>query len=259
MNLFLPSKNPLFGRRILLLDQVNSTNDVLKESALQGAEEGTVVVAREQSAGRGRAHRSWVSPRDAGLYCSLLLRPALLPSQCGVLSILLSLAAIRAVRRAMRIHAGLKWPNDILLQGKKAGGILVESHLSGHRLAFAIAGVGINVNQLPEDFPPDLRPNSASLRMSAGQILDKDELLLHFLRQMNLLYPELTDPRMRRKWINAWQQHCVHMDQSVVISRGAETRSGRFKGISSWGAALVETENGQIQHFEYGDFSLREN
>lgn len=259
MSLFLPSKNPRFGRRIILLDQVSSTNDTLKESALAGAEEGTVVVAREQLSGRGRNRRAWLSPRDAGLYCSLLLRPVLLPSQSGLLSILLSLAAIRAIRRATGIRAGLKWPNDLMVRGGKAGGILVESHLSGQHLAFAVAGLGINVNQLQEDFPDNLRLNSTSLRMCADRLLDKDELLLHLLRQMNLLYPELGNPRMRRKWINAWQQHCVHMDKPVVIRRGDEQITGRFKGISSWGAALVEGEKGEIQHCEFGDFSLREN
>ncbi|HNW60597.1 MAG TPA: biotin--[acetyl-CoA-carboxylase] ligase [bacterium] len=254
----LPGKKPLFGRRVILLDQTGSTNSVLKEWALQGAEEGTVVVAREQQAGRGRGQHRWNSPRDLGLYCSLLLRPALTASQSGVLALLLTLAVIKAIRRTAGISPGIKWPNDIMIAGRKVCGILVENHLNGQQMAFAVAGIGINVQQSLADFPLALRQNSTSLRLSSGRSVDKDEILLQLLHQMNLLYPSLADMKMRRTWVNTWQQHCQHMDQPIAITQGGHSAEGIFRGITPWGAARVQVASGEILQLESGEFSLRE-
>lgn len=251
-------KTPVIGNKIILLDQVESTNLTLKQWALAGAEEGMVVVAREQSAGRGRGHRVWFSPRRSGLYLSILLRPALTAEQSGVLSLMLTLAVVKAIRSAARVSATIKWPNDVMIEGRKACGILVENLLSHQMLTFAIAGIGINVNQEVADFPLALRMNSISLSMASGRPIDADEVLLALLRQINLLYPNLADLEMRQKWVRTWQQYCHHMNQPVAITRGLERTEGVFQGINNWGAALVELETSETVIFESGEFSLRE-
>jgi BirA family transcriptional regulator, biotin operon repressor / biotin---[acetyl-CoA-carboxylase] ligase len=251
-------KTPVIGNKIILLDQVDSTNLTLKQWALEGAEEGMVVVAKEQSAGRGRGHRVWFSPRHCGLYLSVLLRPALTAEESGVLSLMLTLAVVRAMRSAARVSATIKWPNDVMIEGRKACGILVENHLSHQMLTFAVAGIGINVNQEVADFPLALRMNSISLSMASSRQIDADEVLLALLRQINLLYPNLADLEMRQKWVRTWQRYCHHMNHPVTITRGMERTEGVFRGINNWGAALVELETSETVIFESGEFSLRE-
>ena len=254
----LVTKTPVIGNKILLLDRVESTNMVLKHWALQGAEEGLVVVAKEQTAGRGRGHRVWFSPGESGLYMSLLLRPSLTAEQSGVLSLMLTLAVVKAIRRTARLSATIKWPNDIMIDGRKVCGILVENHLSHRMLTFAVAGIGININQELADFPLALRMNSTSLKVAGGRPIDKDEVLMAILRQINLLYPFLENQEMRKRWVRTWQRHCHHLNLPVAITQGAERMEGLFQGINGWGAALVELETSETVLFESGEFSLRE-
>jgi BirA family biotin operon repressor/biotin-[acetyl-CoA-carboxylase] ligase len=251
-------RKPIIGHRIILLDRVESTNSFLKEAALQGAEEGMVVIAREQLAGRGRSNRIWFSPPDSGLYLSVLMRPALAGEHSGALSLMLALAVIRAIRRCANVRATVKWPNDLMIAGRKVCGILVENHLNGGVLSFAVAGIGININQTIADFPLGLRIGSTSLYLAAGRQIDKDEFVEYFLKQINLLYPHLNDMKMRQKWVDLWQRHCHHLNQLVAITRGTERREGIFQGITSTGAALIELENSSTVQFESGEFTLRE-
>ena len=249
---------PVIGNKIILLDQVASTNALLKEYALQGADEGLVVMAAEQTAGRGRGAHTWSSPRSLGLYLSLLLRPGLPAEQCGLLSILLTLAVVKAIRSTTKLSASIKWPNDIMFGGRKVSGILVENHIVGHMVAFTVAGIGININQKIDDFPNDLQLVSTSLRLAAGRFVDRDEVATALLRQMNSLYPHLGSTKMRQKWVNAWQQYCQHMHQPVSITRGAEHFNGMFMGVNQQGAALVTLETSETIELESGAVTLRE-
>ncbi|HOZ21179.1 MAG TPA: biotin--[acetyl-CoA-carboxylase] ligase [bacterium] len=251
-------KSPIIGRKVILLDQVESTNSLVKQWALAGEEEGLTVIAKEQSAGRGRWHRVWFSPGESGLYLSILLRPGLTAADSGALSVMLSLAAVKAIRSAARLRVTIKWPNDILFEGRKLCGILVENHLIGGLLTFAAAGIGLNVNQEIADFPLGLRLKSTSLRIAAGRPVEMDLVTISLLRHLNLLYPRLHDMKMRHKWVRVWQQHCGHMQQPVTVSRGTERMEGLFRGINSSGAALVELETGETLQLESGEFSLRE-
>ncbi len=251
-------RNPVIGRKVILIDRVDSTNALVKQWALAGADEGLTVIAREQSAGRGRLNRVWFSPRESGLYLSILLRPALTAAESGILSLMLALAVTKAVRSSTRLQVSLKWPNDILFEGRKLGGILVESHLNGGLLSFAIAGIGLNINQEIADFPLGLRMKSTSLCLACGRPVDRDEVTIALMRHLNLLYGGLLDQRIRAKWIRVWQQYCSHMHQHVIMSRGTEHIEGIFRGIDASGAALVELETGEILQLESGEFSLRE-
>jgi len=249
---------PVIGRKVILLDRVDSTNALVKQWALAGADEGLTVIAREQSAGRGRLNRIWFSPRESGLYLSTLLRPALTARESGILSLMLALAVAKAIRSTTRLRVTLKWPNDILFEGRKLCGILVEGSLNGGLLSFAVAGIGLNINQEIADFPLGLRLKSTSLRLACGRPVDRDQVTVALMRHLNLLYGGLHNAGMRHKWVRVWQQHCAHMHQPVIMSRGTEHIEGLFRGIDISGAALVEQETGETLLLESGEFSLRE-
>ena len=159
-------KLPL-GQPLIELDEATSTNDVLRKLAEQGAAEGTAVVALTQTHGRGRQHRPWHSPPGLGLYLSVLLRPPWPASESGALALLAGVAVAAALKQLGVPGVALKWPNDVLVGGKKICGVLVEPVLKGDHIEFAVVGIGVNVRHGAEDFPPELR-NTATSCLLAG-------------------------------------------------------------------------------------------
>ena len=160
-----PMDERQLGRPVIELDEAASTNDVLRTMAEQGAAEGTTVVARVQTRGRGRLQRPWHSPPGLGLYLSVLLRPPWPAADSGALALLGGVAAASALAQLYVARLTLKWPNDVLADGKKICGVLVEPALHGDRLDYAVMGIGVNVLQRHEDFPPELRSTATSCRL----------------------------------------------------------------------------------------------
>ena len=152
------------GHPLVHLAEATSTNDVVKERALAGAPEGLVVVADRQTRGRGRRGRTWISAPGHGLYFTALLRPGWPAADAPWLGVLAGLAAWQAVRDLGVTQATMKWPNDVLVEGRKLGGVLVEPRIAAGRVEFAVLGIGINVAQTDADWPVDLRATAASLR-----------------------------------------------------------------------------------------------
>jgi BirA family biotin operon repressor/biotin-[acetyl-CoA-carboxylase] ligase len=157
-----PLDTPALGQPLIELEEATSTNDVLREMAGQGAAEGTAVVARRQTRGRGRQYRPWHSPPGLGLYLSVLLRPPWPASESGVLALLAGIAVATALQQLGVPDLKLKWPNDVLAGGKKISGVLIEPALQGDHIAYAVIGIGINVRHGAEDFPPELRGTATS-------------------------------------------------------------------------------------------------
>ncbi len=158
-------KLPL-GQPLVELEEVTSTNDVLRQMAEQGAAEGTAVVALRQTQGRGRQHRPWHSPPGLGLYLSVLLRPPWPAAESGALALLAGLAVASALQQLGVPAVKLKWPNDVLAGGKKICGVLVEPVLQNERIEFAVVGLGVNVRHGAEDFLPELRATATSCRLA---------------------------------------------------------------------------------------------
>jgi BirA family biotin operon repressor/biotin-[acetyl-CoA-carboxylase] ligase len=177
-----------FGRPLRYLAAVDSTNEVARRWAAEGAPEGAVVVADEQTAGRGREGRAWVCPRGAGLLASAIVRPQYPPSAIGGLALVAGIAAARAIQHAAGVAVGLKWPNDIIAAGCKVGGILVESECRGPRVSWAVIGIGLNVNGTREDFPSHLRPTVTTLAEQAGCRVDRIPLFQSLLEQLESVY-----------------------------------------------------------------------
>lgn len=196
-------KTKLLGHPLLSYAEVASTNDVLKELALQGAPEGTTVVAQAQSKGRGRRGRAWASVPGKGIYMSFLLRPGLPATDAGWLAILGGVAVIRALELVEVKNLALKWPNDVLAGGRKIAGILIEPRIGGGRIEFAVVGIGVNVQQRAEDWTDALKQTATSCHME-GVLVSCDHVIRAVLGELDAWYPFLKQhktERLMEEWV----------------------------------------------------------
>ncbi len=228
--------------------------DVARALAAAGASEGLCVVAETQTAGRGRLGRAWYSPPGAALYFSLLLRPALPATQAGWLSMLAALAVLDGAAEILGPTGALalKWPNDVLLSGRKLAGILIETALSGPVLEHVIVGVGLNVNTRFDGAPEDVRARAISLRDASGRDLDVGAALETMLRAFDMRYAALmADPASPAAEYAAW---LVTLGQRVTLTAGDEVLEGLASGVREDGALWVETDSGR-RAAAFGDVS----
>jgi len=235
-------KGSLFGKRVYHFFKTDSTNRVAMELGYADEPEGAVVLAEEQTAGRGRAGRSWHSERGAGLYVTLLLRPKLSPVQAPLLTMLAGLSAHTAVLAQTGLSAELKWPNDLLLNGKKLGGILTEMHAEPSAVRFVIVGIGINVSQ--EKFPGELAATATSLRKETGRLHSRLEILVKLLSQFETDYN-----RFLREGAGYVVQRFELVSsfangKRVKVDTGRETFVGTTEGLSTEGLLMVKKEDG---------------
>ncbi len=243
------------GRDIRVFQETTSTNDVIEKLARDGAKEGAVAFAESQTKGRGRLGRKWISPTGKGLWFSLLLRPDLHPQQTTQLIV----ATATALRRAIHIHAGvapdIKWPNDILLNGRKVAGILTELSAELDHIKYVVIGVGIDVNQGVGDFPPELRGVATSLSIETGKALSRAALAVEVLRQLDQDYERLVSGRFQ-EIAEEWENHCTTLGQTVVIRIGDRRIRGRAESLSDDGALLLRSEHGHLETIMGGDVGI---
>jgi BirA family transcriptional regulator, biotin operon repressor / biotin---[acetyl-CoA-carboxylase] ligase len=244
-------RGSLFGKRIYHFFKTDSTNRVALELGHAGEPEGAVVLAEEQTAGRGRAGHTWHSERATGIYATLLLRPQLAPVQAPLLTMMAGLSAHAAVQRVAGLSVDLKWPNDLLVRGKKIGGILTEMHAEPSLVRFVIVGIGINVNQ--EKFPTDLAETSTSLRMETGRAQSRLEVLVQFLRDFESDYSELlrtgaTSVVQRFESISSYAR-----GKRVRVTNGKDSFTGETAGLGEQGLLRVKRDDGEIITVIAGD------
>ena len=220
------------------LESCTSTNDVARAMALRGAPEGTVVMSEEQTAGRGTKGRSWHSPRGKGLYVSLVLRPA--AAEITLLPLAAGLAAREAVERSHGLSARLRWPNDILWEGKKLGGILCESGFLGNRPEYVILGVGLNVDHDLDDFPEDIRALAVSVRMAARRPADGGELLRCLLPELERWKDIHAGPAGGDEIIRTFERYSIfRKGDSVKVVDDEKTIQGAYQGIDHDGSLML--------------------
>jgi BirA family biotin operon repressor/biotin-[acetyl-CoA-carboxylase] ligase len=244
-------KGNLFGKRVFHFFKTDSTNRVAMELGFAGEPEGTVVMAEEQTAGRGRSGRSWHSEKGTGLYVSMVLRPRLAPAQAPLLTMLAGISAQGAIQALSGLEPELKWPNDLLLNGKKLGGILTEMHAEQSAIRFVVVGIGINTNQ--EKFPAELATLATSLRKESGRITSRLELLVRLLAQFESDYSRFLSEGApfvveRFQKVSGFAQ-----GRRVRVETGAESYVGTTAGLSAEGLLLVTRENGQSTTVIAGD------
>ena len=195
-------KAKTLGRPLFVYDTVGSTSDVVKDFALKGHPEGLAVMAENQSRGRGRRGRQWESTRGQGVYLSVLLRPELAGGDVGLLAVLAGVATAGALEHIGVKGLTLKWPNDVLVNGKKIAGVLIEPRLGRNRIDFAVMGIGVNVSQWADDWSLALRRTATSCLME-GVTISRDDLALHLLNSLDKWYHTLNGGHCQ-KLMHAW-------------------------------------------------------
>jgi BirA family biotin operon repressor/biotin-[acetyl-CoA-carboxylase] ligase len=223
--------------------KIGSTNTTAMAAAAEGAPHGSVFLAEEQTAGRGRGANSWQSPRSTGIYCSVILRPPLPPSEILVLSLAAGLAVQSAIQHEdSRVNPDLKWPNDVLIDGKKVCGILTEMNADATRVRYIVVGIGINVNQA--SFPSDLA--ATSLRLVTGSEWSRVDLVAALLKSLDREYRTLVDDRDAKELIlRRFTEHSSWVTgKKVRIEENGSAFEGTTKGLDTRGFLQVLTPHG---------------
>lgn len=244
-----------FGRRVRHYDLAGSTNDLARELALAEAPEGTVVVAEEQSQGRGRLGRTWLAPAGTCLLVSVIFRARLPVADAFRLTMLSSVAMLAAIERTAGVKATIKWPNDLLAGDKKLAGILSEASSVGDCLQFAVVGVGLNVNFDPLVFP-EIAATATSLRAILGRPVPRVPILQRFLEELEAHYDELWPDGEDRLW-RRWRDEMDTLGRRVVVTDGERRQEGQAVGVSPDGSLLLRREDGNVATIAVGDVTLR--
>lgn len=246
----------VIGHKIYRYDEVGSTNDVAKGLALEGALEGTVVLAEYQTNGRGRLGRTWISPRGKNILLSVLLKPHLEPDSVFLITLMSSVALARTLA-SYGFDARIKWPNDILIAGKKAAGILTEMVSDEHQSQCFIVGIGINVNMTQEEIPRDLRDQVSSLGPIKNKTLDRNALIKGLLLSLDENY-NLLKHKHYEKILEDWSTLSFLTGKWVRVFVRERILEGVALGIDRKGSLLLKMESGLIETVSSGDIELME-
>ena len=243
-----------FQPHILRFDSLSSTNTEASRRAMQGAEEGLCIVAKEQTAGRGRLQRAWVSPAGAGLYFSIVLRPVVDAARWTLLPLMAALAVHDALRDACELETDIKWPNDILVGERKLCGILAETIDTSVGRA-AIVGIGVNLTS--EAFPVALRETATSVEAVTGKTVEPETLLQSLVRALQSRYKMFQMETGSSEIILEWSRRSTYANgKRVRISNGNETFVGVTRGLEPDGALRVKTDAGEIKVVRAGDVTI---
>jgi len=246
-------KGSMFAKRIHHFFRTDSTNRVALELGYANEPEGAVVLAEEQTAGRGRAGRNWHSERAAGIYVTLLLRPKISPVQAPLLTMMAGLSAYTAIQAQTGLQPDVKWPNDLMLNGKKVGGILTEMHSEPTAVRFVIVGIGINVNQ--EKFPGELSGIATSLRAETGKTHSRLELLARLLREFENDYNRFLRDGSSSVTERFAQVSSYARGKRVRVTNGHESYVGVTAGLRPEGLLQVQRDDGTLAIVLAGDVS----
>ena len=248
-------KTKVIGRDIRVFQETTSTNDIVEKLARDGVKEGAVVFAESQTKGRGRLGRVWMSPPGKGLWFSILLRPNLRPVETTQLTVASATALRRAIRDVTGLAPDIKWPNDLLIGGKKVVGVLTEMSAEVDRVRHAILGIGVDVNLSAAEFPPELRKLATSLKVETGETVSRPELAAAILRELDFDYERICAGKFPEV-ADEWEAGCATIGKNVSVQIGGRKISGRAEALDEDGALLVRTEHGRLERIIGGDVTL---
>jgi len=240
------------GTKFHYLQQTDSTNKVARRLAENGATEGEIVIAAQQSEGRGRLGRSWVSPADVNLYCSIVLRPKLVPAHAAQITLMAAVALADAISAFIPLEPTIKWPNDILVDGKKLAGILTESSCTSERVEFVVLGIGVNLNFPLAEMPPEIRARASSLMELRGAPVDREAFIRRLIQDLDRCYGVLLELGFA-KLAPRWESYFALRNRPVRVEMIDQIVIGRAKGIDAQGALLVESGDGAVHAIIAGD------
>jgi BirA family biotin operon repressor/biotin-[acetyl-CoA-carboxylase] ligase len=239
------------GRRLLYFTSTTSTMDVARAEAESGAPDGTVVLAEEQTKGRGRFDRAWVSPAGQNLYFTLIMRPSL--DRLRSLSIVAPLAVALAVEDSTGLLPRIKWPNDVLIDGRKLSGVLVESEVIGQSVKYALVGVGVNVDFDVEQ-SPEIAGVATSLKRELGSESSREELLAKFLNRFEQLYE---DAPKGDAVLQQWRSHLDTLGREIRVTFRDQVYEGLAEDVDADGNLILVQPNGTRRTIEAGEVTLR--
>jgi BirA family biotin operon repressor/biotin-[acetyl-CoA-carboxylase] ligase len=248
-------KTKVIGRDIRVFEETTSTNDVIEKLARDGVKEGVVVFAESQTKGRGRLGRKWMSPTHKGLWFSVLLRPELSPQETTQLTVASATALRRAIKNVTGLVAEIKWPNDLLIGGRKVVGILTEMSAEVDRVRHVTLGIGVDVNQDASDFPPELRKTATSLKVETGEEISRAGLATEILRELDFDYARICGGKFPAV-ADEWESGCATIGKNVSVQMGARQIRGCAESLDDDGALLVRTEHGHLERVIGGDVTL---
>jgi len=240
-----------FVPEIFHYQEVDSTNTIALNLAAKGAPEGTVVTADVQNAGRGQRQRTWNSPRDRGLYYSIIVRPGFDSAKTSVITLLAGIAVVDTICEGYKLTADLKWPNDVLIAGKKVAGILTESVWTATRIDYIVIGIGINLDFQPGDFPKNPLFPATSLHHETSERIAKSELVSKLTGQIASWYHRLDNGTVV-DIIDNWTKRSSMIGKVIDLDYQNELYRGKVRGLNETGSLILETEADGVLSFISG-------
>ena len=245
-------RTKVIGQNILYYPVTSSTMDVAKQAVREGAEEGTIVIADHQTAGRGRFGRKWLEPPDSSILLSIILHPKL--EELPRLGMAASLAVMRCIEKVTGLKPVIKWPNDIIIEGKKICGHLIESEIANETVQSAILGIGLNVNLDPSSIP-EIAETATSLKEMLKEEVSRAEILRALLGEFEELYDAM---RQGEPIDKLWRHHLETLGQQVTVKCGDEVHQGYAESVDEEGNLLLRCPDGSLLTITAGDVTLQD-
>jgi BirA family transcriptional regulator, biotin operon repressor / biotin---[acetyl-CoA-carboxylase] ligase len=244
------------GQTIYYEESVESTQKIAHRLSYEGYPEGTLVISEEQVAGRGRMTRSWYSPKYTGIWMSLILRPNLPPQKAPQFTLIAAVAISQAIEEISGIEAEIKWPNDILIRGKKVTGILTELQADADKIHSIIIGMGVNVNQSSTDFAADIQPIATSIAIEAKKKIPRAQLVRRILEKLEIYYDLYMEEGFRPIKL-MWESRAVSIGKNIIARTINGTIEGKALGITDEGILQLEDAQGIIHHIYSADIEIK--
>ncbi|MDO8869997.1 MAG: biotin--[acetyl-CoA-carboxylase] ligase [Methanobacteriaceae archaeon] len=240
------------GQNIHYFSEIDSTNNVAKKMAEEGAPEGTIIIAETQTRGRGRRGKQWISPAG-GVWMSIILRPQIPPSEAPQLTLMTGVAVAKAIKNKFGLDVGIKWPNDILIGSKKVCGILTEANAKFSTIDYVVVGIGIDANVNTENFPSDVQKSATSLKKELNEDIMGPELVQEFLKIFEDTYNEFKEGNFP-EILGEWRRMSKTIGSRVEVRKqlGKIVR-GEAVGITNEGALILELDNGNLRKVISGE------
>ena len=247
------------GRRapnLITFDKIDSTNSEAERHLAADSRTPLVILAREQTQGRGRRGRTWHSPSAGNLYSTFVFRPKLEPARLQDFTLWMGLNVCELAANFCKIEPGLKWPNDLLIGGRKAGGMLTEARVDSDQVHDLVFGLGLNLNARAADLPREVQRSAISLAESAGAPVDVNRFAAALITRVLTAYSRFVENDYRAKFAELWQRFDVLRGQTVTVTQGSRTVGGTATGIDDEGSLIVCTGPGQTERFRAGEVTL---
>ena len=246
----------LFGRKnIVYFKETDSTNLRARDLAVSGAPEGTLVISEEQTSGKGRRGRSWFSPSGKGIYTSLILRPAIPPSGAPMIVLMTSIAVAETLFQQTQLEPTIKWPNDILVNGKKIAGILIEIGTEMDAVNHVVVGLGLNVNIPYTCFPDEIRNDSTSVLIETGKSIPRINLICGYLKRCEEYYNMFTNGQFE-EITNRWKTFSNIAGKQITVDLPGKRYAGQVSHIDNDGVLVIKNSNGEVHRIFSGDITL---